>query len=130
MKLKEHTPESILIIVALFAAAILIGYNAFYIPKPTIYQVQDTNSAQSATVTNSSLKSTSKIKNASVKININTATASDFDQNLTGIGPVIAERIVKYREQHGNFKTIDDIKNVKGIGDALFKKIKDNITVS
>ncbi len=62
------------------------------------------------------------------KININTATAEELDK-LPGIGPSIAKAIIDYRTANGPFKTIEDINNVKGIGDALFAKIKDSITV-
>lgn len=60
-------------------------------------------------------------------ININTATADELKQ-LNGIGDVIAARIVEYAQTVG-FKTIEDIKNVKGIGDKKFENIKDKITV-
>lgn len=62
------------------------------------------------------------------KININTATVDELDA-LPGIGPALAQRIVDYRTQNGDFKTIEDIKKVRGIGDALFNQIKDLITV-
>lgn len=61
-------------------------------------------------------------------ININTATAADFDK-LPGIGASKAETIVQYREKNGNFNQIEDLKEVPGIGEALFEKIKDYITV-
>lgn len=60
-------------------------------------------------------------------ININTATADELKQ-LNGIGDVIAARIVEYAKTVG-FKNIEDIKNVKGIGDKKFENIKDKITV-
>ena len=49
--------------------------------------------------------------------------------NLTGIGEAKAKAIVEYREKNGNFKKIEDIMSVSGIGQALFDKIKDNITI-
>ncbi len=61
-------------------------------------------------------------------ININTASAEELDV-LPGIGPSLAKTIIDYRTTNGPFKTIEDINNVKGIGDALFAKIKDSITV-
>ena len=61
-------------------------------------------------------------------ININTATLEQLEA-LPGIGPAIAQRIIDYRAANGPFKSIEDIKQVKGIGDALFEKIKDSITV-
>lgn len=62
------------------------------------------------------------------KVNINTANQSELD-SLPGIGPSIAQRIIEYREENGNFKRIEDLQNVKGIGDAKFSDIKDNVTV-
>lgn len=61
-------------------------------------------------------------------ININTATQTELEL-LPGIGPSTASKIIKYREENGEFKVIDDIKNVSGIGDAKFESIKDQITV-
>ena len=61
-------------------------------------------------------------------ININTASAEELDK-LPGIGPAIAKAIIDYRTKNGPFKKIEDINDVKGIGDALFEKIKDQITV-
>lgn len=61
------------------------------------------------------------------KVSINTATKEEL-MTLTGIGDSKAEDIIKYREENGLFKTIEDIKNVSGIGDSLFAKIKENIT--
>ena len=61
-------------------------------------------------------------------ININTATKDELD-TLPGIGPSKAEAIITYRETVGAFKTIEDIKNVKGIGDKTFENLKDYITV-
>jgi competence protein ComEA len=62
------------------------------------------------------------------KININTASVEELDK-LPGIGPAIAKAIIDYRAKNGPFKQIADINDVKGIGDALFEKIKDQITV-
>ena len=62
------------------------------------------------------------------KVNINTANQSELD-SLPGIGPSIAQRIIEYREENGNFQKIEDLQNVKGIGDAKFSNIKDNVTV-
>ena len=61
-------------------------------------------------------------------VNINTDDA-DRLISLRGIGPALAQRIIDYREQNGPFKTIDELKNVRGIGDKRFADIKDNITI-
>ncbi|EFK09235.1 conserved hypothetical protein, partial [delta proteobacterium NaphS2] len=49
--------------------------------------------------------------------------------SLPGIGPAIAERIIEYREKNKSFKKIEDIMDIKGIGEKTFQKIKDLITV-
>lgn len=61
-------------------------------------------------------------------VNINAASVEQLT-TLPGIGPVIGRRIVEYREDHGDFRVIEDIKQVKGIGDATFEKLKGLITV-
>ena len=68
-----------------------------------------------------------KLKNGE-KININTATQKEL-QKLTGIGESIALRIINYRKENGKFNTIEDIKNVSGIGENKFNKIKNDIIV-
>lgn len=62
-------------------------------------------------------------------ININTADETEL-QKIRGIGPVIAGRIVEYRQQNGAFQTIDEIKKVRGIGNKTFEKMRDSITVN
>jgi len=61
-------------------------------------------------------------------ININTATVEQLDA-LPSIGPVTAQSIVTYRQQHGPFQHIEDIMNVPGIGPITFEKIQKLITV-
>lgn len=65
---------------------------------------------------------------SSGKVNINTASASQL-QTISGIGPATAEKIIVFRNSNGKFKSIDDIKNVDGIGDKTFEKMKARITV-
>ena len=67
-------------------------------------------------------------KNEDVKININTANVKEL-QKLSGIGESIALRIVTYRKENGKFNSIEDLKNVSGIGENKFNKIKNNIFV-
>ncbi|BCS81292.1 helix-hairpin-helix domain-containing protein [Anaerocellum diazotrophicum] len=62
------------------------------------------------------------------KININTATKEEL-KTLDRIGDKLAERIIEYRQKHGPFKSIEEIKNVNGIGEKIFESIKDSITV-
>ena len=62
-------------------------------------------------------------------VNLNTATTAQL-QELPGIGPRTAERIIEYRQKNGNFKKIEELMNVKGIGEKSFLKLKDRITVA
>lgn len=61
-------------------------------------------------------------------ISINKADSEEL-QTVRGIGPSLAERIVEYRTANGGFKSLDQLKEVKGIGDLKFEKIKDQITL-
>jgi competence protein ComEA len=62
-------------------------------------------------------------------ININTADATALDA-LDGIGEKKAEAIIAYRTEHGEFKTLEDLKEVPGIGDKMFEKIKADIALT
>lgn len=66
---------------------------------------------------------------ASAKVNINKAPAGELADKLSGIGPALSQRIVDYRETNGAFKSIEDIKNVSGIGEKKYEAIKEHITV-
>lgn len=79
----------------------------------------------SACIENNTTKETSQTNG---KININTATQEELT-SLSGIGEAKAKSIIKYREENGNFKSIEDIMKVSGISENLFAKIKENITV-
>lgn len=68
------------------------------------------------------------ISDVNSKVSINTADKETL-MTLNGIGEAKADAIINYREENGSFKTIEDIKNVSGIGDAIFEKIKNNITL-
>jgi len=62
------------------------------------------------------------------KIDLNRATAEEL-QDLPGIGASLALRIVEYRKENGPFQRIEDLMNVRGIGEKNFVKIRDRITV-
>lgn len=76
----------------------------------------------------SKAEETADSENSSELININTAPASELVK-LKGIGEVKAAAIVEYRRINGNFKTVQDIMNVSGIGEKTFEKIRSQITV-
>jgi competence protein ComEA len=62
------------------------------------------------------------------RININTASRSEL-MDLPGIGSSLSERIVDYRNTHGSFRTIEDLRRVSGIGEKRFEAIMNRITV-
>ena len=61
------------------------------------------------------------------KININTASAAELDK-LPGVGPAMAKRIMEWRQANGPFQSGEDLKQVQGIGDAKYQKLKDRIS--
>ena len=64
----------------------------------------------------------------SALVNLNTATEADF-QTISGIGQKRAQDIIAYREANGRFKSVDDLKNVSGIGAKTLEKLKEYVTV-
>ena len=63
------------------------------------------------------------------KVDINHATVEELEK-LTGIGQATANKIINYREEYGDFKSIEELKNVNGIGDKKYEQIKDEITLN
>lgn len=132
----KYNHEKILIIIALFLCAGILFYNAFFIPEISIPSViyvnsenseENSNSSESQTDTNESSNPEQDISNK--KININTATETELSDNLTGVGPATAKKIVEYRAKVGKYSSIEDIKNVSGIGEKTFEEFKDMICV-
>lgn len=85
-------------------------------------------SSPSASASSSSVSSSTSGAASGDLINLNTATASDL-QKLNGIGEKKAEQIIAYRQEKGSFKSIDELKEVSGIGDKTFAAIKDQLTI-
>lgn len=65
---------------------------------------------------------------AGTVLNLNTATADQLDA-LPGVGPAMAARILEYRQKNGPFKKVEDLMNIRGIGEKNFLKLKPLITV-
>jgi competence protein ComEA len=59
-------------------------------------------------------------------ISLNTATPEQLDQ-LEGVGPVTAQKILEWRKQHGGFRSVDDLKQISGIGPKRFEALKDKV---
>jgi competence protein ComEA len=91
---------------------------------PTMAGQEEAVAPQEASVQASTEKATAP----SGKINICTASPAELEK-LPGVGVRIAEEIVQYREKNGPFKSTEDLKKVKGIGDKKFEAMKEKITV-
>ncbi|MGB9749528.1 MAG: helix-hairpin-helix domain-containing protein [Caldisericia bacterium] len=89
--------------------------------------VNSETASNSVTQSNTTSSNSSSTNNSNL-ININTASQKELEE-LPGIGPTLAQRIIDYRDKNGYFQTIEDIKKVSGIGDKKFEAIKDLITV-
>lgn len=138
-----------LMVIAMVLSALIIGYNAFYVPEVSLSDLVVTTDVSSSADETYIPKTGSEASSSAVsalsskpekvaggtpavngKININTATAQQMSDGLDGIGDVIAKRIVDYREKNGPFKSIEEIRKVSGIGEKTFAGLKDHITVS
>ena len=103
--------------------------NFEYITMSSGDEKNDANINNSASNTSSEKSSSNKESAFKISVvNINTATQTELE-TLPGIGPSLALKIINYRKQNGKFSSIEDIKNVSGIGDAKFENIKNYIRV-
>ncbi len=66
---------------------------------------------------------------AAAKVDLNTATGEELE-SLPGVGPRTAELIIQYREQHDGFEKIEELMNVRGIGETTFLRLRSLITVT
>ena len=82
-----------------------------------------------ATVSAQAAKAQSASASASAPVNLNTASVAQLEA-LPGIGKATAERILEYRQKNGSFKKVEDLMNVRGVGEKSFLKLKPLITVA
>ena len=86
------------------------------------------SSGTASSDSSSSQASSASSSSSNGKVNINTADATGLQQ-ISGIGPSKAQKIIAYREQNGKFKSVEDLTNVSGIGEKTLASIKDQICV-
>lgn len=111
------------IIIVILTAALLAGISiiAYHKCRP----VGNLHVERSPAVPDTAVRA---LPRSAGKVNINEASAEAL-MSLKGVGRVLAERIVEYRAKNGYFISPDDLKKVPGIGDALFKKIRNEISL-
>ena len=114
-------------------AAKLSDGDKIYIPSVSEEKVSENNNNNNINSSGKGQNVKTDRNNVSVmknnsKININTANISELKQ-ITGIGESTANKIIDYRENVGKFKKIEDIKEVKGIGDVKYESLKNKITI-
>lgn len=106
---------SVRLFIALVWASLVWSASSAYAADPSANRNSPSTKVQSAAVED--------------RINVNTASADALAELLTGVGPKKAEAIVAYREANGPFKVVDDLLNVKGIGQATLEKNRDRISL-
>ncbi len=89
---------------------------ALFLGKPDFIAVPNENQPQQS------------VQDKPALLNINTASAEELE-TLSGIGPQMAQRIIQYREEHGNFTSVDALTKVKGLGEKTLEKLKPFISV-
>lgn len=110
---REKAHIQLLVAIACILAAACIGYSVLFVPPisdPAAVTTTDTPSATLQTAFNG-------------KIHLNSAPQSQLE-TLKGVGPALAKRIIAYREEHGGFVAVEQLLEVKGIGEALYREIE------
>jgi competence ComEA-like helix-hairpin-helix protein len=114
----------VLVWIAAALCAVVVGYNAFYVPEASFSEPVAAADAGSAPA----VSAVSSARSAK-KLNINTASAAELSDGLAGVGDVLAERIVAYRGEHGPFRSVDELRNVPGIGEKKYEEIRGQVAV-
>ncbi|PCF35771.1 competence protein ComEA [Staphylococcus delphini] len=100
----------------------LTDQKMIYIPSQG--EAASTNASHASQQDHTSAPSTSQ----NISVNLNTADEKELTQ-IPGIGPSKAQTIIKHREENGPFQSVENLKDVKGIGEKTFEKLKDYLTV-
>jgi len=100
------------------SALIILIFSSLFIALPSLAADSVSSTGQE-----------SEIKQKVVKVSINTATAKELTKFLKGIGKAKAEAIIAYRDTNGEFKKVDDLLKVKGIGKKVLENNKDRISL-
>jgi len=131
LKFERYTFAAILLI---FAAIILISLadmpseGSVEVSGVVVKNQETTSSTTNKESETTQATETEKTNGSSTLINLNTATIEELD-TLKGIGESRAKSIIAYRNKLGGYTSIEQIKDISGIGDSIFENIRDRITV-
>jgi competence ComEA-like helix-hairpin-helix protein len=129
MLLMRKQRISLLVILTLIFAAFIVGFFVGRSQNQGIVSVSAPSSLSTFPTTEPIIEQTEKETEAIVfPVNINTASKEEY-MALPGIGEVLAERILSYREEHGNFDAPENLLSVEGIGKKKLEEILDYITI-
>lgn len=104
----KRSDQIVLICVIIAIVGIVLGTRAVFAPEPKIAQF---------------------VKKLTEPLDLNTATLEELI-DLPGIGPVLARRIVEYREAHGGFRSIEELLQIRGIGPKRLEQIRGRVRIS
>lgn len=139
-KKRRINPEIAILVMVVVLAAAVIGYIiknqaeatefTYSIGGTASERIKETISLQNELLGESNTSSNNSTASGETQsvVNINTATKAEL-MTLTGIGEVKAKAIIDYRNENGNFSSTEEIMNVSGIGEKIYEKIKNRITV-
>jgi len=113
--LEKRERSILLILLAILVVGLVYGY---YQKRPAYVDVKSDNFAYTA----------EDPSNDRPRININESDSAGL-MRLKGVGNILAGRIIEYRSTNGDFRSVEDLKKVKGIGQKLYEKIKDEVSV-
>ncbi len=129
--MKKFIQAFILLLAFSFAAAPAIAKDDSKSSKTSSSSSKSSKKSTSKKTVKSGLTGTDKAKQfKNVTVNINKADASTLAHYLVGIGETRAKDIVKYRKKNGKFKSVEDIMQVPGIGEAIYAGLKKNTSTS
>lgn len=130
--------SGILIPAGIFLAFVFFSLGFFFartrmgspviLSRPQSLQLQEPSAVTEPTASEPAAAADSDDRESPSVLDLNTATAEQLD-TLPGIGPVLAQRIVIYRTDHGGFRTIDELTEVEGIGLKRLEQLRPHLTI-